>query len=184
MDFTYLETLSDGYNREQILSDLILAYRNEVWDYALSLTRSPHMADDIAQDVFLAVYEKLHTFRGEASIKTWLLRITRNISFNRRKSSFVRRVLLMKDLPENGSNSPSAEIEAMDNLFSSEAWRLVLQLPVKQREVMVLHAHHSLSHEEIASLLRLPVGTVKSRLHHARIKLAKSYEGGQEHDGI
>ncbi|RJE85522.1 RNA polymerase sigma factor [Paenibacillus sp. 1011MAR3C5] len=184
MDFTYLNTLADGYDREQVLQDLIHAYRNDVWDYAFSITRSADLADDIAQDVFLKVYEKLHTFRGEASIKNWVLRITRNISFNRMKSGFFRRVLLMGEMREAGVSAPSAEKQAMDRLQTSEAWQLVLELPVKHREVLVLHAHHELTQEEIAVMLHLPLGTVKSRLHHARTKLAGRYKGGSEHDEV
>ncbi|REK69454.1 RNA polymerase sigma factor [Paenibacillus paeoniae] len=184
MDFTYLNTLAGGYDREQVLHDLIHAYRHDVWDYAFSITRSVDLSDDIAQDVFLKVYEKLHTFRGEASIKSWLLRITRNVSFNRMKSGFFRRVLLMGEMREAGAGAPSAEKQAMDRLQTSEAWQLVLGLPVKQREVLVLHAHHELTQEEIAKLLHLPLGTVKSRLHHARLKLAERYRGGMKHEGV
>lgn len=184
LDFTYLNSLAGEYDREQVLHDLIHAYRNVVWDYAFSITRSVDLADDIVQDVFLKVYEKLHTFRGEASIKHWLLRITRNISFNWQKSSFFRKVLLMDEARGTGGVSESAENQAMDRQLASDAWRLVLELPVKHREVMVLHAHHELSQEEISELLHLPLGTVKSRIHHARVKLAKRLKGGSEHDGI
>lgn len=176
MDFTYLNTLTDGFDKEQVLVDLINVYRHDVWDYAFSITRSADLADDVVQDVFMNVYEKLHTFRGEASVKTWLLRITRNISLNCRKSAFIRRVLLMSEPSERTAVSPSAEHQAMDNMLSNEAWRLVLQLSAKHREIIVLHAHHELSHEEIAALLQVPLGTVKSRLHHARLKLAKLYK--------
>lgn len=184
MDFTYLNSLAGEYDREQVLHDLIHTYRNDVWDYAFSITRNVDLADDIAQDVFLKVYEKLHTFRGEAHIKHWLLRITRNISFNRQKSSFLRKVLLMDEVKAKGGVSESAENQALDRLLASEAWRLVFELSVRHREVMVLHAHHEMTQEEIAELLHLPLGTVKSRIHHARLKLAERYKGGSEHDGI
>ncbi|WP_246096508.1 RNA polymerase sigma factor [Paenibacillus sinopodophylli] len=184
MDFTYLNTLAGEYDREQVLHDLIHVYRNEVWDYAFSITRSVDMADDVVQDVFLKVYEKMHTYRGEASMKTWLLRITRNTSLNRRKSSFFRRVLLMDEVSEGRGRSPSAENQAIDKMVSSEAWKLVLQLPMRHREVMVLHAYHGLAQEEIASLLHVPIGTVKSRLHHARQKLAKRFAGGARDDRL
>lgn len=184
MDFTYLSTLAGGYDRKEVLSDLIQTYQHELWDYAFSITRSMDMADDVVQDVFLKVYEKLYTYRGEASIKTWLFRITRNTCFNRKKSSFIRRILLMGEVGEERVTSPSAENQALDNLMLNEAWRLVLDLPIKHREVMVLHAYHGLSQEEIAALLHVPLGTVKSRLHHARMKLAKRYKGGMEYDEV
>jgi RNA polymerase sigma-70 factor (ECF subfamily) len=184
LDFTYLNTLASGHDREQVLNDLIHTYQNEIWDYAFSITRSMDMADDVVQDVFLKVYEKLHTYRGEASIKTWLFRIARNTCFNRMKSGFIRRVLLMGEVKEGKAAAPSAENQALDNLLSTEAWRLVLELPVKHREVMVLHAYHGLTQEEIASLLQVPSGTVKSRLHNARLKLAKRYKGGMKYGGL
>lgn len=182
LDFTYLNTLVEGYEKEQIVSELMQTYKTDVWDYAFSLTRNTDIADDIVQDVFLNAYEKLHTFRGESSIKTWLLKIARNRSLNWKNSAFIRKVFLAGEKIDDyrAHSVPSAEKQALENILSSEAWRLVFQLPVKHREVLVLFAQHGLNHEEIAAVLSVPVGTVKSRLHHARMKLAHAYRRGGE----
>jgi RNA polymerase sigma-70 factor (ECF subfamily) len=152
------------------LEDLMEQYGQDVWNFAYLLTTNRSMADDITQDVFLQAYQHVATFRGEASIKTWLLRITRNISYNYRKSAFIRKVLLVDVIVPRG-NSHSAEQSFLDNEAANEVWRQVFKLPTKFREVLILNVRYELSVQEIAGLLRIPEGTVKSRLHTARKRL-------------
>ena len=79
--------------------------------------------------------------------------------------------------------APSAESEALDLLITSELWKQVLELPVKLREVIILYAHHQLKIKEIAELLGVSEGTVKSRMFKARMKLMQRAEGeGKERE--
>ena len=155
---------------ELTLDALMGRYGQDVWNFAWLLTKSRSMADDIAQDVFLQAYRHVSSFRGEASVKTWLLKITRNISVNYRKSAFVRRALLVARVREQ-SHSRSAENDYMEREAVNEVWRHVFKLPGKYREVLVLHARYGLPLQQIAGFLEIPEGTVKSRLFHARKKL-------------
>src|SRR5690554_4692947 len=106
--------VSDDYLQYMIsmdsstLEELMVQYGQEVWNFAFLLTTNRSMADDITQDVFLQVFRHITSYRGEASIKTWLLRITRNISYNYRKSAFIRKVLLVDVIVHKEVNS-SAE---------------------------------------------------------------------------
>ncbi|QHW35092.1 sigma-70 family RNA polymerase sigma factor [Paenibacillus rhizovicinus] len=154
-----------------ILEELMQRYGQDVWSFAYSLTRSRMMADDVAQDVFLQAYLHVASFRGESSAKTWLLKITRNISLNYRKSAFVRKVLLI-DAVIPKQQEHSAEQSFLEREASNEVWRQVLRLSNKYREVLVLHAKYQLSLPEIADVLKIPQGTVKSRLFGARKKLS------------
>ncbi len=160
------------------LSELMNTYGQDVWNFAFSLTRSPEMADDILQDVFIKAYLHIEEFRGEASIKTWLLAITRNTVSDYKRSAFIRKVTLFDSISKKETH-PSAEKEYIDEFIYEDIWKKVLCLPVKLREVLVLHAHHGLSEKEIAHLLNIPHGTVKSRLHHARNKMSKWMEDDQ-----
>jgi RNA polymerase sigma-70 factor (ECF subfamily) len=156
------------------------AYGDKVWNYAFSLTRKREQADDITQEVFIKVYRNLFTFRSESSIKTWLFTITRNTVHNYHRSAFFRKVTLIHFV-DQGYTQKSAENEAMEKIEISDIWQKVLQLPLKYREVVILFGHDQLSMQEIAQVLGINEGTVKSRLHTARLKLLKLK--GVEHSG-
>jgi RNA polymerase sigma-70 factor (ECF subfamily) len=155
--------------------NLMLTYGDDVWNLAFLITKKHDLADDISQDVFLKANQAIGTFRGESSIKTWLLSLTRNISINYLRSAFLRKVTLVEWVSSH-VNSPSAEREAMENQLSDEIWRKVFKLPLKLREVLILHAKFELTTKEIADLLKVAEGTVKSRLSRARKAMNQSWK--------
>lgn len=151
--------------------DLMTKYGQEVWNYAFSITKNRSMSDDITQDVFIQVYRHVTSFRGEASVKTWILKITRNISYNYRNSAFFRKVLLIGITPNEYHRS--AEQSFIEKEATNNVWKQVFKLPTKYREVIVLHAKYQLSLNEIAVILKIPEGTVKSRLFGARKRMSE-----------
>jgi RNA polymerase sigma-70 factor (ECF subfamily) len=161
--------------------ELMLLYGRDVWNYAFLLTHNPDQADDISQDVFLQVYRKIGSFRGESSIRTWLFSITRNRVFNHRRTAFFRKVSLVGFVVRSDTH-PSAEQEALMNSLSNDLWKIVMELPIKFREVLLLNAKYELSQKEIANLLGLSEGTVKSRLFRARQKVNDMWKGGALHE--
>lgn len=162
MDDSYLQYITDMDSGT--LEHLMNKYGQDIWNYAYSLTKHRSMADDITQDVFLQAYLHMTSYRGEASVKTWLLKITRNISFNYRKSAYIRKVLLF-DVVMPKQSSYSAEQAYLENEATNEVWKTLFRLPTKSREVLLLQAKYGLSIAEIAGMLNIPEGTVKSRLH-------------------
>jgi RNA polymerase sigma-70 factor (ECF subfamily) len=170
--FEYLKSISGGLDKNAVLEELMLAYGDEVWNYVFFLTRRADLADDLTQDVFVKVYERLYSFRGEAAVKTWLLTIARNTVKDYWRSAWFRRVIPFGQ-PVREDSTPSAEYEVFNQLVTEEVWQVVLALPRKLREVLLLHAHHQLTYIEIARLLSLSEGTVKSRLYRARAKVSK-----------
>ncbi|WP_255314592.1 RNA polymerase sigma factor [Bacillus sp. FJAT-26390] len=177
----YLKSITiTSDNMDSIFADLMAAYGDDVWHYVFLLVKSKDAADDITQDVFLNAYRLLHRFEGRSSPKTWLLTIARNKSINWLKSSFIKRVLLMGSVSHTSSQR-SAELEALDQMGVSAIWQSVLKLPAKQREVLILDAHYQLSYSEMAGMLQISEGTVKSRLHRARarMELMLKEEGGK-----
>lgn len=163
--------------------ELMETYGQTVWDYAFYVTGRFDLADDVAQDVFLTVYRRIGTFRGQSSLRTWLLAITRNVALNARRSAFLRRAVLM-DRPGGlaGDAHPSAEQEALSRSHAEALWRTVLALPVKYREVLLLDAKYEMSLAEIAGVLDVPLGTVKSRLARARRKVAAAWKESVEYE--
>jgi len=159
------------------------SHGQEVWNYAFLLTNNHHLADDIAQDVFVQVFLHIDSFRGQSSMRTWLFSITRNIAFNYKKSAFFRNVMLL-DYIVPSAGAQSAEDQYMSRTYTDTIWKLVLKLPSKYREVLILDAHYDMPLTEIALLLRLSIGTVKSRLHRARGKLKSYLEEADLHVGL
>ncbi|CAM4325202.1 RNA polymerase sigma factor [Paenibacillus tarimensis] len=162
--------------------NLMNEYGQDVWNLAFVLTRRHELADDITQDVFLNVYQNITSFRGQSSMKTWLLSITRNRSINVLRTAFMRKVTLM-DIVAPKTSVPSAEHSALEHTLSEEIWAAVLKLPLKLREVLILHAKYELSTKEISELLKLPEGTVKSRLSRARVKMNTGWKEANHVEG-
>ncbi|MDO3679956.1 sigma-70 family RNA polymerase sigma factor [Paenibacillus ehimensis] len=178
VNFDYLKYLSASSDKKAILNELMNAYGKDVWNYAYSITRKWDQADDITQEVFIKVYRNLSTFRSESSVKTWLLAITRNMTLDYRKAAFYRKVTLVDFIASRAEceQAASTEHEVLSKMAVNEMWDLVLKLPVKYREVLILYAHHQLSMKEMAEVLGVSEGTIKSRLFHARGKISKMKE--------
>lgn len=160
-----------------ILREWMHVYGQDVWNFIFTLTRNHTVTDDITQDVFINAYQKMSSFRNESSPKTWLLKIARNLVYDHQRSAFVRKVTLL-GWQSFKTSSPSAEHEALTNLVQEDIWTAVLSLPQKLREVLVLYGHYGLTMEEIAQILGISVGTVKSRLHRARQRLEPRLRDG------
>ena len=152
------------------VEQLMEAHGQDVWNYAFLLTKQRESADDITQEVFLAALRKLPLFEGRSSPKTWLLTITRHKAINWLKSSFLRRVRLFGTVQQRQLQR-SAEQEVLAQMGIKKIWLSVMQLPAKLREVLILHAHYGLSYGEIANVLQISMGTVKSRLYRARSRM-------------
>jgi len=145
-------------------------------------------AMDLTQDVFLQIYRKLSSFRGHSSLKTWIHRIVVNMAYNKRKHWRVRKRNLtlsldapvasresdpngatLKDRVPDDSASPAERAERVDR---EQRLKLILaSLPPLHRSILILRDMQELSYDEIADLLQIPVGTVKSRLSRARNEL-------------
>jgi RNA polymerase sigma-70 factor (ECF subfamily) len=126
-------------------------------------------AEDALQETFLAVYHALPRFRGESKPSTWVYRIAIRTAL-RQASRFRRRSMepLTADPPAAVSGDPAEARELSERLDAAMA-----RLPVEHRTVLSLFSVEGLAHEEIATILGIPIGTVWSRLHTARKKLRK-----------
>jgi len=165
-------------------------YGEDVWNYAFFLTRDAHLADDIAQETFIKAYRRFHTYRRQSSIRTWLLKITRNTAITYRNKAYLKRVILLGNRSTRYADSleihmqqvvPSAESAALANETEVELWSAILKLPRKFRDPLLLRFHYQLSMEEIADILDVSEGTVKSRIHRAKQKAASLLKGRDIH---
>jgi RNA polymerase sigma-70 factor (ECF subfamily) len=125
---------------------------------------SPREADDVTQEVFIAVFKGLKRFRGESSLSTWLYRVAFNTCQTYRLREARRPRLPIPETPD----LRQAVLSAVENCDVAEA---VAKLDDRHRVVLVLHELHGLTYGEIAEVIQVPVGTVKSRLSNALHKL-------------
>jgi len=157
--------------RDEAIALLLPAFRRKVFGLAYSFVRDRDAAEDVTQDVFIKVWRALPGFDGRASMSTWIYTITRNASLSalraRRPQSSLSEPQVMEAV-ELSNPVPSADVIAERAALQ----RLVDELPTKQRQVVTLFYMQEQSHEEVAAMLAMPVGTVKNLLHRARAQLS------------
>jgi RNA polymerase sigma-70 factor (ECF subfamily) len=165
-------------------TELVRRYEGKVYQLALRLTGNQMDANDVIQEVFLSVYQKLHTFRGQAAFSSWLYRITANASFaklNQRKRAAA--VSIDDVLPAVEGQSPGGTFSEWSQkpdtiLFNKEARaaleKAINDLPEEFRTVVILRDVENQSNQEVAEILNLSVAAVKSRLHRARLALRRT----------
>lgn len=180
MDFTYEEEgCEKELDKEKQLVEIMNQYGDDVLKLVYSYVRRQDIAEDITQDVFLKVYQKIHSFQYRSSIKTWVYRIAINSSKDYLKSWHVRNVEVNEsqydylqhsesDTPENKLIAKTEEIELVNT---------VLSLPLKYREIIYLYYYEECSITVISEYLGIKENTVKTRLYLARKKLKKKMEG-------
>lgn len=164
------------------LEHLMRTYGNDVLRMAYSYVKDYDTAEDIFQEVFIKVNANLNEFRGESSIKTWLLRITVNACKDYLKSAYNRRVTMFSEEEEESIRAEDT-IEKIERRQDGEQIRrALLLLPEKYREVLLCLYFEERSVAETAKVLGISEGTVKSRLSRAREKfrviLEREWKGG------
>src|SRR2546427_599046 len=156
--------------------ELVIAYQHRVFGVALRMLRSRGEAEEIAQEVFLRVHRAVGDFRGEAKLSTWLYAITSRLCLNRLASGERRMAREGEESLERlrADTDPAAHAERGE--LEAALQRAITELPEERRGVVVLRDFQGLSYEEIAAALDLPLGTVRSRLHRARMDLKEKLE--------
>jgi len=164
---------------------LVRGYEKRVYNLAYRLSGHYDEANDISVDAFLRVFQALKLFRGDANFSTWLFRIVTNVYLDRRKRSRNKQHLSLEEYIELEENSvarqivdpsPTPGMVAEHRERSDMLQNAIDALPDYQRAMVVLYHTEGLSYEEIASVLSLPIGTVKSRLNRARLTLREKLE--------
>jgi RNA polymerase sigma-70 factor (ECF subfamily) len=129
----------------------------------------PEAADELTQDVFVRLWQKLSTFRGEASFTTWLHRLAVNVIIERFRTLGTARERFLADGEAALERMPAVSTGRPDTRMDLE--QAMRRLPPGARTVFVLHDIEGYRHEEIGNLLGVSVGTSKSQLHRARMTL-------------
>jgi RNA polymerase sigma-70 factor (ECF subfamily) len=178
-------------NDEQAYEQLIERFQTPVYNLAYRLLNDQSDASDVLQEVFIKIFRNVATFRGESSLRTWVYRIAVNESHNRRRWLFRHRrgetgleetwddcETREKPLKDNGETPYDFTMNREAQLLLEEG--LAAVNPV-YRAVLVLREIEEMSYEEIAAILEVSIGTVKSRIVRGRDALRKHLASRLEH---
>lgn len=156
---------------ESAFAQLVDRYKDRVFRLLGRYCRDLVECEDLAQDVFLKVFRKLHTFQQNSAFYTWLYRIAVNAATDHLSRASHRRLRLVEDdrLLDRGSDdahAPTAPLLAAE--LAAVTRQIVDGLPEKYRTILILREFEELSYTEIAAVLQIQLGTVESRLFRAR----------------
>ncbi len=165
---------------------LFESYSPLVLGIAMRMLRNREDAEDVTQDVFLQAYRSLNHFRGDSQLSTWLYRIAVNVSLNlQRKGKHRKLFALFKktedvdppgepgnfDIPGFAEGTPAWELERGDT--AKIVQEAIDSLPDQQRVAIMLYHYEGLTYSEISEVMEVSVASVESRLHRAKMALAK-----------
>ncbi|UJR85176.1 sigma-70 family RNA polymerase sigma factor [Sandaracinus amylolyticus] len=197
--FGFHVPMPDGHEEELIerlqrrdeaaFNELVRLYQERVFRLVLRMLGDRSEAEDVAQEVFITVFKSIEGFRGDSKLSTWLYRVATNHCKNRIKYLDRRARGKKKELDEiaehgaveSASMSSSAQVARPDqqaeaNQIEMIVREAIMELDEDQRVLVIMRDVENMSYEEIQQETGLPEGTVKSRLHRARLALAKAVQ--------
>lgn len=176
-------TLAERAQRgdQAAFATLVTRHQRYVYTLAYRLLRDPQEAEDLSQEAFLRAWRGIAGYRGEAQFTTWLYRIVTNLCYNRLPG--LRRQLVqvgtdrLERAPAPARHNPQVQVEAGER--RARVLRAIEALPDKYRLVVTLFYLQDQSYQEIAAVLDLPLGTVKTHLYRARERLKCALTEGE-----
>ena len=171
--------------------EIVRRYGDKVFSLIYRMLGNRHEAEDVAQEVFITVFKTVDSFRGEAKFSTWLLRIAANQSKNRIKYLSRRPTDggELDDAAQAGVGAPGAtpgpiahaQIDAPDKLLEAAEMERLMQTAIaaldeEHRLLVILRDVEEMSYQEIGEITGLPEGTIKSRLHRARMAIKEELD--------
>lgn len=155
-------------NLHREITRLIEQYGDDVLRIAYLYVKDYQRAEDIYQEVFLRVYKQYSGFQGKSSEKTWIIRITINLCKDMLRSFWLRRIMLFRKQEETLPADGDFTERIAANSEHRQLFQAVLQLKPVFKEVVLLYYYQQFRTQEIAAILGISEGTVRSRLHRAR----------------
>jgi RNA polymerase sigma-70 factor (ECF subfamily) len=159
---------------------IVRMYRRKVFNIAYTFVGTHDAAEDLTQDVFLKLFKSLDTFDRRANFQTWLISVSRNLCIDHYRSVRKERQTINRDLdaadlkPVSPTASPYAQLEQRDRVAMVR--KALERLAPTLRTAVVLRDIQELTYQEIAEQLRVPEGTVKSRINRGRAELARQVQ--------
>lgn len=160
---------------EKSFAELLRRHQGKIRGLLLRLASDRTLADDLAQEVFLRAYRGLNGFEGRARFSTWLYRIAYNVYLNHRTR--VRELAALPEGFEFGAMAPETALSPARSDLRKDLDAAIAALPERYRAVVMLYYLEDVSYPEIAEILDLPLGTVKTHLHRAKRILREHLHG-------
>ena len=168
-DAELLDAVAKG--ERAAIEDLLGRYEASIYRFGLRMCGNEEAAREVLQETLLAAFRNLPTFRGEASISTWLYQIARSFCIKERRRDHPTEPLETKRGEALTDASPSPEGKAHAREVGAALAAAISALPTEYREALVLRDVEGLSADEAAAVVGIEVGALKSRLHRARMQL-------------
>jgi RNA polymerase sigma-70 factor (ECF subfamily) len=172
--------------RTAAFGELVRRYQNRLYNCIYRLVDNEEDAQDIIQEAFLNAFQSLHRFKGDSQLFTWLYRIAFNASISTKRKQ--RAVVALKTeragsgvhepLDMTDSSRPEYALEKAEQ--QRRVQRALNQLSLEHRTVLILKDMEGQKYETMAEMLQVPIGTVRSRLHRARLELRELLQGDEE----
>ena len=155
--------------------ELVSRHQQQVYHMVLRMVRNREDAEDVVQDAFVSAFEKLGTFKGTASFRTWVISIALNRARNLLRDNPPER---SAELPYSARAATADPLEVLEGRERQELLESAIDaLPPKQRMTLLLRVHEGMSHKEIARTLGTSTGTSKANYHFAVSRLREVMEG-------
>ena len=153
--------------------EIVRRYEQRVYSITLRMTGNAEDARDAMQEVFVSALRALRSFRGDAQLSTWIHRVAVNASLDVLRKRKRHAAGPLEEAGDRASDDIGPEDAAARAARARDVQRALLQVSDEHRTVLILHDLQDLDYAETAAALDIPVGTVKSRLHRARIEMAR-----------
>ena len=161
---------------------LMAAYRDKVFRLCWAMLGDRALAEETAQEVFIRVWKGLGSYRGQSSVSTWIYAIARNTCLTALRMKAAHATVSLES-PGVAAEAEARHAPAPARSGGPDVLAAVAQLPEKHRQALLLYHMEERSYEEVAAMLDLPMGTVKTYLHRARRELARTLAGGKMMEG-
>jgi RNA polymerase sigma-70 factor (ECF subfamily) len=175
-DLQVIELIRSGDSHRFAL--LVERHQNRLFQFTLSLLRNHQDAEDVAQETFVAAFRKLGSFEGRSSFFTWLRRLAYNASIDHlRRQKSRKSDLSVPDVEALGAAQNENPLSQLEERETVDAVRAAInRLAEEQRAIVCMRDIDGMDYSEIAAVLEIPIGTVRSRLHRARLELKQLFE--------
>lgn len=174
-DSSIVKMAADG--DEEAFEEIFRRYQKKVYSLSLRMTGNPADSEDICQEIFIRVAQKIKTFQGKSEFSTWLYKIALNSLRDESKKKKRRRETELSRPPEEIKTPEDSHPQPHEQSESAETSMLVqqalLELSPRLSAPLILHELEGEPYEKIARALHVPVGTVKSRISRAKVELGK-----------
>ncbi|AZV57850.1 sigma-70 family RNA polymerase sigma factor [Clostridium sp. AWRP] len=169
---------------DEKIEELMDSYGNDVLRMAYLYLKDKYLAEDVFQEVFIKVYKNFSKLKKSSSEKNWIMTITINTCRDLLRISWFKKVILSKDVYDNSfvDICENVDDKVINKIQHEELLKQVMDMPRKYKEIIILYYYEELSTRDISKVLKIPEGTVRSRLFRARSVLKSNIDGKIEYE--